>query len=168
MNVNFGIVLPRVDRQSVLSALGPRMRGWGDAVVAEEGAERFAFPGLDEVEFRIYPVTKFIMSRLPHGERSADLEYVWMVGPGLEKYRQWVIRESIAAPYGSFEGALVTLLGRLRFWAVMFAPESDRLATFVAVTPGQMIGMLRGAVCDVISNNGFLAIAKDGIEPSGE
>jgi len=168
MNANFGIVLRGVDRRSVLSALGPRMRSWGDEVIVEEGAERFSFLGLDEVEFQIYPVTKFIASRLPSSERTADLEYAWMAGPGLDKYQQWAIQESITAPYGSFESSLVALLSKLGFWAVMFAPESDRLTTFAAVTPGQMIQMLRGAVRDVISSNGFLAIAKDFVAPIGE
>lgn len=160
MNANFGIVLRSVDRRTVLLPLAPNIRTWGDQIV-EDDTDRYTFRGLDDVEFQVYPVTKFILSRLPASERTTGLEYAWMTGVGLDKYELWVKEGGTASQCSSFERGFVALLSKLRFWAVMFAPEGDRLAMFVTVGPDEMIGMLRGAVRDVTSSDGFLAIGKD-------
>ena len=161
MNANFGIVLQKVDRDRILLPAPPRLRTWGDEVVREDAADRYAFEGLDEVEFVICPVTNFIRSRLPEDERAEGIEYAWMTGAGLEKYERWVAQSDTATPRGRFETAFATLLGRLRFWAVLLAPENDRLAKFSTVSSQEMLEMLRGAVRDLAASDGFLAIRKD-------
>lgn len=161
MNANFGIVLRNVDRRLVLAPLAPRMRTWGDETVREEGPDRYAYTGLEDVEFEICPVTKFIRSRLPASEQNTDIEYAWMTGAGLDRYQEWVAENGAVANYCSFESEFVRLLSELNFWAVMFAPENDRLGTFAMVSSGEAVEMLRRAVRDVASSDGFLAIGKN-------
>ncbi|WGS45459.1 hypothetical protein LFL97_22250 [Burkholderia sp. JSH-S8] len=158
MNANVGIVLRKSDREAVLSQLARQVRTWGDEVV-EVGDKQYGFPGLDDVEFQIYPVTDFILSRIPACERAADLEYAWMTGAGLDTYQLWVKEHDEVAPLGVFENSLVALLSRLHFWAVMCAPEGDRLATFVRVDALDAVLMLRRAARDLIASEGFLAVS---------
>ncbi|VWD30841.1 hypothetical protein [Burkholderia contaminans] len=158
VNANVGIVLRKSDREAVLSQLARQVRTWGDEVV-EVDEEQYGFAGLDDVEFQIYPVTRFILSRLPADERPADLEYAWMTGAGLDRYLSWANEHDEAAPLGVFEGSLVAMLSQLHFWAVLCAPESDRLATFVRVGALDMVKMLRRTARDLIASEGFLAIS---------
>ncbi|MBN3817275.1 hypothetical protein G3N57_11915 [Paraburkholderia sp. Se-20369] len=158
MNANVGIVLRKSDREAVLSQLARQVRTWGDEVV-EVGEKRYGFSGLDDVEFQIYPVTRFILSRIPVGERAADLEYAWMTGAGLDRYVSWASEHDEAAPLGVFEHSLVAMLSKLDFWAVLCAPEGDRLATFVRVGALDMVQMLRRTARDLIASEGFLAIS---------
>ncbi|WP_232441737.1 hypothetical protein [Burkholderia ubonensis] len=126
----------------------------------EVGDKRYGFQGLDDVEFQIYPVTGFILSRIPAHERAADLEYAWMTGAGLDKYLLWVKEHDEFAPPGVFENSLVELLKKLHFWAVLCAPEGDRLATFVRGSALDVVLMLRRAVRDLIASEGFLAVSQ--------
>lgn len=158
MNANFGIVLRKGDRESTLSQLAPRVRTWGGETVEEDGPRRYAFPGLEGVEFEIFPVTKFVRGRLPASEQASELEYVWMTGAGLDSYASWAQAHDEQAPGTSFETGLVSLLGRLKFWAVMFAPEGDRLGKFVNVSVNELTHMLRREVRDVAASEGFLAV----------
>ncbi|WP_080485722.1 MULTISPECIES: hypothetical protein [Burkholderia cepacia complex] len=158
MNANVGIVLRKSDREAVLSQLARQVRSWGDEV-AEVGDKRYGFHGLDDVEFQIYPVTGFILSRIPARERAADLEYAWMTGAGLDKYLLWVKEHDEFAPLGVFENSLVEVLNKLHFWAVLCAPEGDRLATFVRGSALDVVLMLRRAVRDLIASEGFLAVS---------
>ncbi|WP_080410833.1 hypothetical protein [Burkholderia ubonensis] len=159
MNANVGIILRKSDREAVLSQLARQVRYWGDEVV-EVGDKRYGFQGLDDVEFQIYPVTGFILSRIPAHERAADLEYAWMTGAGLDKYLLWVKEHDEFAPPGVFENSLVELLNKLHFWAVLCAPEGDRLATFVRGSALDVVLMLRRAVRDLIASEGFLAVSQ--------
>ncbi|WP_406806666.1 hypothetical protein [Burkholderia semiarida] len=156
MNANVGIVLRKRDRETVLLQLARQVRTWGEEVV-EVGEKRYGFSGLDDIEFQIYPVTRFILGRMPAGEQVADLEYAWMTGAGLDRYVSWVREHDEAAPLGVFEVSLVALLSKLHFWAVLCAPEGDRLATFVRVDALDMVKMLRRAVRDLTASEGFLA-----------
>ncbi|HEF5875258.1 TPA: hypothetical protein SAY52_005958 [Burkholderia cenocepacia] len=158
MNANVGIVLRKRDREAVLLQLARQVRTWGDEVV-EVGEARYGFSGLDDVEFQIYPVTPFVLGRIPAGERVSDLEYAWMTGAGLDRYVSWAREHDEAAPLGVFEESLVAMLSKLHFWAVLCAPEGDRLETFVRVNALDMVQMLRRTARDLIASGGFLAIS---------
>ncbi|WP_231409392.1 hypothetical protein [Ralstonia solanacearum] len=159
MNANFGIVLRKSDRESNFLQLPLRVRTWGQEVF-EVGERRYAFPGLDGVEFELYPVTKFIRSKLPISEQPADLDYAWMTGPGLDKYQAWVVSGDDEAHSNVFEPAFMALLSQLGFWAVMLAPEGDRLEAFVDAGPDDLVAMLRKCLRDLTACDGFLAIGK--------
>ncbi|MGA3979498.1 hypothetical protein ACI2UK_27060 [Ralstonia nicotianae] len=155
MNANFGIVLRKVDRERVLSQLPPQIRKWCEETVVV-GKPRYVSPGLDEVEFEIYPVTKFIRSRLPASEQSAELEYVWMTGVGLDKYQSWAV-EMNSKNSSLFEIGFCQLLNSLNFWAVMLAPEGERIGDVVAVDVDNLVQILRRCVRDLNMCEGFLA-----------
>ncbi|MHA6853513.1 hypothetical protein [Ralstonia pseudosolanacearum] len=159
MNANFGIVLRKSDRESFFLQLPPRVRTWGQEVFAV-GEHRYIFPGLDGVEFEIYPVTKFIRSKLPVSEQPADLEYAWMTGHSLDKYQNWVMSDGDADQPNVFEKVFIELLSQLGFWAVMLAPEGDRLEAFVYAGPVDLVAMLRKCLRDLTACDGFLAIGK--------
>ncbi|MGA3984505.1 hypothetical protein ACI2VE_25530 [Ralstonia nicotianae] len=156
MNANFGIVLRKDDREKVLSRLLPQIKRWGEETVVV-GKPRYVSPGLDEVEFEIYPVTKFIRSRLPASEQSAELEYVWMTGVGLDKYQSWAVDMS-SKDSSVFEMGFCQLLNSLNFWAVMFAPEGERLGEVVAVDVDNLVQILRRCIRDLNVCEGFLAV----------
>lgn len=46
------------------------------------------------------------------------------------------------------------------FWAVMLAPEGDRLEAFVDAGPDDLVAMLRKCLRDLTACDGFLAIGK--------
>jgi len=81
-----------------------------------------------------------------------------MTGVGLDSYAAWVQTHDEQAPVAPFEAGLAALFGRVNFWAVMFAPEGDRLGKFVDVSVGELTHMLRRAVRDVAASAGFLAV----------
>ncbi|MFV8631945.1 hypothetical protein ACNRDB_21070 [Ralstonia pseudosolanacearum] len=147
MNANFGIVLRKSDRESVLLQLSPRVRAWGQEVF-EVGEHRYIFPGLDGVEFEIYPVTKFIRRKLPVSEQLADLEYAWMAGHGLDKYQTWAANLDDSDHSNVFEKVFVVLLSQLGFWAVMLAPEGDRLEAFFDAGPSDLVTIFRKCLHD--------------------
>ena len=157
MNATFGVVLRKVERWAVLRLLPPNTQSLAEETV-EVGPQRFSFPGLDEVEFEIHPVTEFIRLRLPTAERGAELEYAWMTGRGLDAYQAWARDAGPTTPAHSFERAFQALLGQLGFWAVMLAPETDRLEQFISVRANDMTQLLRRNVGDLRSSRGFLAV----------
>lgn len=158
MNANMGIVMSAVDKERVLALVAPRLRTWGGEVVEESGPRRFTASDLDGVEFELFAVTKFIRDRLPVGEQTKELVYAWMTGPTLDQYEEWAKASDDAAERHPFEVALLSLLGRLESWAVMFAPEGDRVGEFISVGPHDFVRMLRGSARDVTSGDGFVAI----------
>ncbi|MHA6912621.1 hypothetical protein ACQUJO_05695 [Ralstonia pseudosolanacearum] len=157
MNANFGIVLRKSDRESFFLQLPPRFRTWGQEVL-EVAGHRYIFPGLDGVEFGIYPVTKFIRGKLPVNEKLADLEYAWMTGRGLDKYQAWVMNGDDADHSNDFEPVFMALLSQLGFWAVMLAPEGDRLEAFFDAGPSDLAPILRKSLRDLTACEGFLAV----------
>lgn len=158
MNANLGIILRKQDRESILAPLAPRRRTWGGEVVEEENSQRFAAIGLDDIEFELFPITKFVSDRLPTAELTQKLEYAWMIGGALDAYELWARKNAAFATWSSLESQLLALLDRLNFWAVMFAPEGDRLGSVVAGDAGDAIRMLRSGVSDVSTSGGFLVI----------
>jgi hypothetical protein len=159
MNASLGIVLRKSDREKVLSALPPRLRTWGSEIVEEEGPQRFSAFGLDGVEFRVNAVTKFIRGRLPANERTPELEYAGMTGPALDAYEVWAKSNSAVGESHVFETGLTALLVQLSFWALMFAPENDRLGAFVTVDACGAVHELRRGARDVVASKGFLAMS---------
>ncbi|MCK4125839.1 hypothetical protein HFK83_26330 [Ralstonia pseudosolanacearum] len=157
MNANFGIVLRKDDREKVLSQLPPQTKKWGEETVVV-GKPRYVSPDLDEVEFEIYPVTKFIRSRLPASEQGAELEYVWMTGGGLDKYQSWAV-DMNSKNSSVFEIGFCKLLSSLNFWVVIFAPEGERLGEVVAVDVDNLVQILRRCVRDLNMCEGFLAVS---------
>src|ERR1700756_1648415 len=127
MNANLGIVIRKSDREKVLRALSPRLRTWGSETVEEEGSQRFSAVGLEGVEFQLFPVTKFIRDRLPSNEQANELEYAWMTGPVLDTYEAWAKANRDAFASHALETGLTVLFEQLPFWALMFAPEGERL-----------------------------------------
>ena len=141
--------------------VGPRRKTWGGEIVEEDGAQRFAVPGLENVEFELFPVTKFVSSQLPPAEQSQELEYAWMTGDALEAYERWSKVNASSPARSSLEVELGVLLTRLNFWALMFAPEGDRLRGIATVTAGDAVRMLRHGLSDVSECEGFLAVSSE-------
>ncbi len=81
-----------------------------------------------------------------------------MIGPGLDKYQAWVMNGDDEAHSNVFEPAFMALLSQLGFWAVMLAPEGDRLEAFVDAGPDDLVVMLRKCLCNFTECDGFLAI----------
>ncbi|MBB6583675.1 hypothetical protein [Ralstonia solanacearum] len=157
MNANLGIVLRKAERDKILSQLPPQIKNWaGEEIVV--GKSRYVFPSLDKVEFEIYPITKFILSRLPASEQGEELEYAWMTGVGLDEYRSWLVREEDFKKPNAFEVSLSGLLNILDFWAVMLAPEGERLGEVVVADVDNLLRMLRRCVRDLDVCEGFLAV----------
>ncbi|MCA8256713.1 hypothetical protein LGM89_25895 [Burkholderia sp. AU31624] len=160
MNANLGIVLHKSERESTLRQLPPETRSWGDEVVEVDAPNRYAFPGLDGVEFHIYPVTDFIRSRLPASERSASLEYAWMTGAALSSYASWSQTHHDEAAFVPLELGFVTLLRQLCFWAVLFAPEGERVGEIAALSAEDTVRLLRHGVQSIAECPGFLALSE--------
>ncbi|WP_080002619.1 hypothetical protein [Burkholderia ubonensis] len=160
MNANLGIVLHKSERESTLRQLPPETRTWGDEVVEVDAPNRYAFPGLDGVEFHIYPVTDFIRSQLPASERSARLEYAWMTGAALSNYASWSKAHHDEAAFVPLELGFVTLLRQLRFWAVLFAPEGERVGEVAALSAEDTVRLLRCGVQSIAECPGFLALSE--------
>jgi hypothetical protein len=159
MNANLGIVFRKGDTEKILSVVPPRLRTWGGETVAEEGPQRFAAQSLEGVEFQLFPVTKFVRGRLPLNEQTHELEYAWMTGPTLDAYEAWAKANRDVAESHAFESGLAALLARLPFWALMFAPEGERLGNFVTVDMRQVMQELRRGASDVSASGGFLAMS---------
>lgn len=159
MNANFGIVLRKQDRELAFSQLTPRIRTWGGETVDEDRPHRYVFAGLEGIEFEVFPVTKFIRELLPVSEQELDLEYVWMTGDGLDCYASWAKMHDEGASAASFETGLASLLGRLGFWAVVFAPEGERLGKLVKVSVDQLTHILRYEIRNLTASEGFLAVS---------
>ncbi|WP_080404094.1 hypothetical protein [Burkholderia ubonensis] len=160
MNANLGIVLHKSERESTLRQLPPETRTWGDEVVEVDASNRYAFPGLDGVEFHIYPVTDFIRSQLPASERSARLEYAWMTGAALSSYASWSKTHHDEAAFVPLELGFVTLLRQLRFWAVLFAPEGERVGEVAALSAEDTVRLLRCGAQSIAECPGFLALSE--------
>ncbi|WP_321861548.1 hypothetical protein [Burkholderia cenocepacia] len=160
MNANLGIVLHKSERESTLRWLPPETRTWGDEVVELDAPDRYAFPGLDGVEFQIYPVTDFIRSQLPASERSARLEYAWMTGATVSSYASWGKTHHDEAAFVPLELGFVTLLRQLSFWAVLFAPEGERVGEVAALSPEDTVHLLRCGVKSIAECPGFLALSE--------
>jgi hypothetical protein len=158
VNANVGIVFRKCDREKILSAEPPRLRTWGNEIVEEEGPQRFSAFGLEGVEFQLFPVTQFIRGRLPASARTQELEYAWMTGPALDAYEAWAKANRTPGSH-VFETGIAALLGQLSFWALLFAPESDRLGALVATDACGAIHELRRGVSDVAASAGFLAMS---------
>ncbi|MDF3082088.1 hypothetical protein KPB01_14220 [Burkholderia sola] len=158
MNANLGIVLHKSERESTLRPLPPETRTWGDEVVEVDAPDCYAFPGLDGVEFQIYPVTDFIRSQLPANERSARLEYAWMTGDALSSYVSWGKTHHDEEAFFPLELGFVALLRQLRFWAVLFAPEGERVGEVTALSPEDTVRLLRCSVHNMAECPGFLAL----------
>lgn len=158
MNANLGIVLRKGDREQLLSELPFRFRSWGNHAFQEEGPQRFSAEGLEGLEFQLYPVTTFIRGRLPPAEQAHELEYAWVTGPALDTYETWAKANCAAPGSNPVENGLLTLFERSAFWALMFAPEGERLGSFLSVDARGAIEALRRGVSDVSASEGFLAV----------
>jgi hypothetical protein len=159
MNANLGIVFRKSDREKLLSAASPRLRTWGSETVEEDGPQRFVAVGLEDVEFQLFPVTKFVRGKLPLLEQEQELEYAWMTGPALDTYEAWAKGNRDSSESHAFEVRLVALLERSHFWALMFAPEGERLGSFVTVDASRAVRELRRGASDVATSGGFLAVS---------
>lgn len=58
----------------------------------------------------------------------------------------------------AFESRLTGILEQLHFWALMFAPEGERLGSFVVADVGQAMQELRRGAYDIALSGGFLAV----------
>lgn len=156
MNANLGIVFRKCDREKLLSPIPPRLRTWGNETIEEEGPLRFSAPGLDGVEFQTFPLTKFIRDQIPSSQQGQELEYAWMTGPHLDAYEIWAMANLEACEKHALEAALATLLENSSFWAVMFAPEGERLGVFGSADVRKAVRELRRGASDVVASEGFL------------
>ncbi|BCL90025.1 hypothetical protein ACNRD9_22755 [Ralstonia pseudosolanacearum] len=158
MNANLGIVLHKTEREATLRQLPPETRIWAGEVVELDGPTRYAFQGIEGIEFRIYPLTTFMLSLLPASDRSADLEYAYMTGAALDDYESWCQNSHDEVTESPLERGLVALLLQLDFWAILFAPEWDRLGEFVALNPENAVRHLQHGVRNLWDCPGFLAL----------
>lgn len=157
MDVNLGIYLRKSDREAVLTPLPPRMRSWGDEMFEEEGPQRFSALELEGAEFEIYSSDGPVLDDFPADELGHELEYAYMTGCALDAYEQWA-QENVSSPdLSEFEQGLAALLHRLQFWALVFAPESDRLEETVTVDVKEVIQKMRRGAEKVWDCDGFLA-----------
>lgn len=158
MNANFGLIATTEDRGNLLSPLPMEIKSWGGEDVPV-GVQRYALPGVSGVELETYPVTNFILLKLPESWRDASLEYLYMTGPGLDQYQEWV---RLHSPNGGarhpLEDGLLNFFSKARFSAVMFAPEGDRLQRFLDVAKSEFVDLLRKNVVDLAESPGFLSV----------
>lgn len=159
MNVNIGIIFRKSDREKVLLSIPQRRRTWGVETFDEEGPRHFYAQSLAGVEFQIFPVTDFIRNSLPANEKSQELEYAWMVGPALDDYEVWAQSNREFPDLHTFEFGMVALLEKASFWALMFAPEGERLSSYLTADVHEAVMQLRYGASDVSSSEGFLAIS---------
>jgi len=157
MNANFGIILKKREREHLLSSLPRETRTWGEETV-EVGEVQYAYAPLDDVAFQIYPVTPFILDRLPDSLKSEELEYAWISGSGLESY-ELLLQGEQTTPEQScvFESGLTRLVGDLSGCAILFAPEGDRLGKFITCSSDEVISILRESIMHLTTSEGFLA-----------
>lgn len=156
MNANFGLILKKADRMRLLSAVVDT-RTWGDEIV-ETGVVKYKYSGLEDVFFQIYPLTDFVLNKLPETIRNESLEYAWMDGRALDTYEKWLVDDEIAGKSSDFEEGIKSLFQKTSFCAVMFAAEGERLQQFSHVDESEFISLLRASVRDIFSSNGFLAV----------
>ncbi|PCE30027.1 hypothetical protein [Burkholderia ubonensis] len=159
MDANFGIIAPKSELEVILFKRPPEIRYWGDEPV-EVGAPRYGYPGLNEIEFRICPLTTFMRGKLPPAQQAVDLEYAQMTGVGLDEYESSFVTAEDGTMMNAFEAGLTKLLNQFTFWAVLFAPGGDRLEEFLTVDMEGMMHELRRGVRDLRACNGFLAVCK--------
>jgi hypothetical protein len=158
MNANFGLIATTEDRSNLLSPLPREVKSWGGEDVPV-GSQRYALPGVSGVELEAYPVTSFILQKLPESWRDANLEYLWMTGPGLDQYQEWVREHSQnASARHALEDGLLIFCSKARCSAVMFAPEGDRLEMFLDVAKSELVDLLRKNVVDLAASPGFLSV----------
>ncbi len=81
-----------------------------------------------------------------------------MTGVGLDEYRSWLVGEEDFKKPNAFEVSLSGLLNILDFWAVMLAPEGERLGEVVVADVDNLLRMLRRCVRDQDVCEGFLAV----------
>lgn len=156
MNANFGLILKKADRMRLLSAV-VETRAWGDEIV-ETGVVKYKYSGLEDVFFQIYPLTDFVLNKLPETIRNESLEYIWMDGFALDAYEKWLAGGEITGQLSDFEEGIKALLQKTSFCAVMFAAEGERLQQFAYMDESEFISLLRKSVRDIFSSNGFLAV----------
>lgn len=158
MNATLGIVLLKADREVKLSPLSPRFRTWGSEVVEEEGPQRFSFDEMPSAEFVLFPVTKFVRGKLPARVQTEELEYASIRGPGLDSYVSWAEINRDASSAHPFEAGLRALLSELEFWALIFAPEGERLGGISSTVADSAVRMLREGTSDLSLCTGFLVV----------
>jgi len=157
MNANFGIILRKSIIDTLLSPLAPEVRSWGGEQV-EIGEKKLAFPPLGNIEFQLYPVTKFVEDHLPIPLKGEILSYAWMSGQALDEYEEWVWNNDVATTaMHPFEKGLLEMIYKARAATIMFAPEGERLGEFVSVEPAAAIDLLRRNVKDLDESTGFMA-----------
>ncbi|MBU9382872.1 hypothetical protein [Burkholderia gladioli] len=156
MNAKFGLVILKFDRMRFFKMLPPKYVQWGDEVVEIDSPSRYVSQVVVGVEFGVHPVTQFILNKLPEEARSKDLEFVSFDGPLLDEYQKWCSKRVEGCD--AFEFGFVDFLSRVDFWAVIFAPEGERLEDVVCLSCDELIPLLRRNVGDISVSDGFLAI----------
>ncbi|WP_186048835.1 hypothetical protein [Burkholderia gladioli] len=156
MNAKFGLVILKVDRMRFFKMLPPETVQWGDEIVEIDSPSRYVSSIVMGIEFGVHPVTRFILNRLPEGARCEELEFVSIDGPLLDEYQKWCLVG--AEGRDGFEIEFIDFLSRIDFWAVMFAPEGERLEDVVYLGCDELIPLFRKNFGDISMSDGFLAI----------
>jgi len=145
------------ERELLFTQLPPEKRYWGDKeyITAET---RYQYKDYSGINFKLYPLTTFILKQIPKNICFKNLEYAWICGPELDNYENIISKYPFDESMTTFEVALLLILNSLSFWAVMFAPMGERLDKTVFVNSKDVIKLLRTCVYSIPDSDGFLAI----------
>lgn len=156
MNANFGIVICKESADALLSRAESKVVSWGESFSDE--ASEYENASLPKIRFQLFPMTEFVMSKLPSAFSACELVYAWMTGSGLDSYEDWVCSvEEDPLELHPFEAGLMALVEKAKIAAIMFAPEGERLDSFLPVDIQDIPSLLRRNIQDINGSSGFLA-----------
>ncbi|WP_423394988.1 hypothetical protein [Burkholderia sp. LMG 21824] len=82
-----------------------------------------------------------------------------MTGAALRSYASWSKTPHDEAEFVPLELGFVTLLRQFSFWAVLFAPEGERVGEVAALGTEDTVRLLRCGVQSMAECPGFLALS---------
>lgn len=163
MDAFLALIVRKESIEATFIPLPRETRQWGNEVLELEGEQEYTCESLADVRWRISPVTAFLQGKVSPLFTTGQATFVEMYGDGVDAYAAWLTqaeKEAIAdgAPH-PFEQGLARLLESLHPWALLFAPESDRLDAYLTVDAAGAISLLRHHIRFQEMSDGFLALA---------
>lgn len=157
MNANFGIVICKEAADTLLLRAESKVVPWGGESFSSEVSE-YENASLPMIRFQLFPMTEFVKSKLPTAISECEIVYAWMTGSGLDDYEAWVRSvEDESLGVHLFEVGLMDLVKEAKKAAIMFAPEGERLESFLPINIQDIPSLLRRNIRDISSSSGFLA-----------
>lgn len=163
MDASLALIVRKESIEATFIPLPRETRQWGNEVLELEGEQEYTCESLADVRWRISPVTAFLQGKVSPLFATGQAMFVETYGDGVDAYAVWLMQtEEEALAEGTlhpFEQGLARLLESVHLWALLFAPESDRLDAYLTGDAAGVISLLRHHIRFQEMSDGFLALA---------